>query len=189
MAPRSAELTAVAADASARRVWAHRAVAQTLLALSVCALGYSSLRGRSTEWRRSEQSLSASRKREGMCVRRTTATVNRTAQLPTGICKVWPSALALNHLCSIDAVDYHGVPGASWGHPTIRRRLSRLSIASEHSKVSTACVLLAQKIILYYIVVAARCELGASRAPVGPITLTPVQPSLPVMSLFNVLSM
>ena len=76
---------------------------------------------------------------------------------------------------------------SSWGHSRIRRRLSRLGIASEHSKLSTACVLLAQKIILYSMVVAARCELGASRAPVGPITLTPVQPSLPVMSLLNVL--
>ena len=76
---------------------------------------------------------------------------------------------------------------SSWGHPTIRRRLSRLGFAREHSEISTACVLLAQKIILYAKLVDARCELGASRAPVGPNTLTPVQPSLPVMSLLNVL--
>ena len=55
---------------------------------------------------------------------------------------------------------------ASRGHRTIRRRLSRLGIAREHSKVSTACVRLAQKIILYAMVFDARCELGASRAPV-----------------------
>ena len=77
---------------------------------------------------------------------------------------------------------------ASWGHRTIRRRLSSLSIAREHSDFSTACVRLAQKIICYAMVVDARCELGAARAPVGPNTLTPVQPStLPVMSLLNVL--
>ena len=76
---------------------------------------------------------------------------------------------------------------ASWGHPTIRRRLSRLGFAREHRKVSTACALLAQKIICYPMVVDARCELGASRAPVGANTLTPVQPSLLVMSLLNVL--
>ena len=76
---------------------------------------------------------------------------------------------------------------ASWGHRTIRRRLSRLSIAREHSDFSTACVRLAQKIICYAMVVDARCELGASRAPVGANTLTPVQPSLLVMSLLNVL--
>ena len=77
MAPRGAELTAAAADESASRGSAHCAVAQTQLALSVCALGFPSLRGRWTEWRPSEESQSTSRKQEGISVLRRKATVSR----------------------------------------------------------------------------------------------------------------
>ena len=107
--------------------------------------------------------------------------------LGTGDGKVLPSGLGLKNGGWAMTPLVLASQRASRGHPTIRRRLSRLSIACEHSKVSTACVLLAQKIILYAKLVDARCELGASRAPVGPNTLTRVQPSLPVMSLLNVL--
>ena len=151
----------------------------------MCALGFPSLRGRSTEWRPPEESQSTERKQEGMCVPCTTATVTRTTfdGLSQGVAeRARPEVQDLGA-----AVPIHIVQRASWGHRTIRRRLSRLSIARKHSDVSTACVLLAQKIICYSMVVDARCELGASRAPVGANTLTPVQPSLLVMSLLNVL--
>ena len=60
---RCAELTAAAADESAWRGLAHCAVALAQLALSVCALGFSSLRGRSTEWRPPEESQSSQRRK------------------------------------------------------------------------------------------------------------------------------
>ena len=101
--------------------------------------------------------------------------------LGTGDGKVLPSGLGLKNGGWAMTPLVLASQRASRGHRTIRRRLSRLSIAREHSDFSTACVRLAQKIICYAMVVDARCELGACRAPVGPNTLTPVQPSLLVM--------